>query len=70
MYFDTKWLFVLENGTQGRINHVADAAYAAGLALMGASRFTLPRPFLREHAHFLLGHAQFRCLANSETSRI
>ena len=23
---------------QGRINHVADAAYAAGLALMGASR--------------------------------
>jgi hypothetical protein len=29
----------------GRINHVADAAYAAGLALMGASRFSVPRPF-------------------------
>ena len=43
---------------------MADAAYAAGLALMGASRFTVPRPFLREHVHFLLGHAHFRCLAN------
>jgi hypothetical protein len=70
MYFDTKWLFVLEYGTQSRINQMADAVYAAGLALMGASRFTVPRPFLREHAHFLLGHAQFRCLANLGTSRI
>jgi hypothetical protein len=55
---------------QGRINHVADAAYAAGLALKGASRFTVPRPFLREHAHFLLGHANFRCLANLDASDI
>jgi hypothetical protein len=55
---------------QGRINRVADAQYAAGLALMGASRFTVPRPFLREHAYFLLGHAHFRCLANLNASRI
>jgi hypothetical protein len=55
---------------QGRINHVADAAYAAGLTLKGASRFTVPRPFLREHAHFLLGHANFRCLANLDASDI
>jgi hypothetical protein len=50
--------------------HVADAAYAAGLALMGASRFTVPRPFLRELAYFLLGHAHFRCLANLDASQI
>jgi hypothetical protein len=56
--------------TQGRINHVADAAYAAGLTLMGASCFTVPRPFLREHAYFLLGHAHFRCIANLDASRI
>jgi hypothetical protein len=55
---------------QSRINHVADAVYAAGLALMGASRFTVPCPFLREHAHFLLGHDHFRCLANLDASRI
>jgi hypothetical protein len=53
----------LKMHAQGRINHVADAAYAAGLALMGPSRFTVPRPFLREHTHFLLGHAHFRDLA-------
>ena len=29
---------------QGRIYYVADAAYAAGLALIGASRFTVTRP--------------------------
>jgi hypothetical protein len=55
---------------QGRINHVVDAAYAAGLALMGALRFTVPRPFLREHTHFLLGHTHFRCLANLDVSQI
>jgi hypothetical protein len=60
---------------QGRINHVAGAAYAAGLALIGprayrASRFTVPRPFLREHVYFLLRHAHFRCLANLHASRI
>jgi hypothetical protein len=36
---------------QGRINHVADAAYAAGLALKGASRLRGPRALLC-HAHF------------------
>ena len=55
---------------QGWINHVADAAYATGLALLGASRFTGPRPFLLGHAHFLLGHAHFRCLANLGASHI
>jgi hypothetical protein len=35
----------LSCSAQGRINHVADAAYAADLALMGASHFTVPRPF-------------------------
>jgi hypothetical protein len=48
---------------QGQINHVADAAYAAG-------RFTVPHPFLQEHAHFLLGHAHFRCLTKLNASRI
>ena len=43
---------------------MSDAANATGLALMGASRFTVPRPFLREHGHFLLGHTHFRRLAN------
>ena len=34
-------------------------AYAAGLALIGASHFTAPRPLPQEHAHFLLRHAHF-----------
>ena len=42
---------------QGRINYVADAADAAGLALLGASRFTVARPFFQEYSHFLLEHA-------------
>ena len=37
---------------QGRIYYVADAAYAAGLALIGASRFTVSRPLPQEHAIF------------------
>ena len=36
---------------------MADATYATGLALIGASRFTVPRPLLQEHAHFLLRHS-------------
>jgi hypothetical protein len=28
-----------------------------------ASGFTVPRPFLREYCHFLLGYTHFRCLA-------
>ena len=37
---------------QGRINHVADAADAGGLALMEASRFTVPRHFYENTAIF------------------
>ena len=44
---------------QGWIYYVADAAYAAGLALIGASRYTVPRPLPQEHAHFLFRHAHF-----------
>ena len=64
------WYVLIEILSQGRINHVADAAYATSLALLGASRFTGPRPFLLGHAHFLLGHAHFRCLANLGASHI
>ena len=35
---------------------MADSAYAAGLALIGASRFTVPRPLLQEHAHFFVAN--------------
>ena len=44
---------------QGRINHVADAAYAAGLALAGASRFTVPRPFSIGTRPFSIGTRTF-----------
>jgi hypothetical protein len=68
-----KYIFLTvsySSDTQGRINHMADAAYAAGFVLMGASRFTVPHPFLQEHLHFLLGHTHFRCLVNLGTSCI
>ena len=54
--FNCKYLYRYGNKkicTLIRIYYVADAAYAAGLVLIGASRFTVPRPLPEEHAHFL-----------------
>ena len=43
---------------------MADAAYAAGLALIGASHYTAPRPLPKNTPIFYEDMLIFKCLAN------